>query len=136
MIIDGEPIGNPSDSGQLAPTARRPAPILGVRPPAAELAAQTAATEPTHDEAATVPTAAEAPAATPTVTPTITIVADAGYSSADDAITREKLGVIRGSEAAYGLGVGFPSSRCYARSTRTANSATGRTSPTTPDAIS
>jgi hypothetical protein len=68
VIIDAEPIGNPSDSGQLAPTAERLAPLLDVGPPAAS--------------------------ATTEATPTVTLVADAGFSSANDAVTCEELGFI------------------------------------------
>ena len=68
VVIDAEPIGNPSDSGQLAPTAERVAPLLGVRPPAASETAE--------------------------ATPTVTLVADAGYSSANDAVTCEEIGFI------------------------------------------
>jgi hypothetical protein len=68
VVIDAEPIGNPSDSGQLAPTAERLAPLLGVRPPAAT--------------------------APPVQAPAIILVADAGYSSANDAIACEQLGFV------------------------------------------
>jgi transposase len=68
VIVDAEPIGNPSDSGQLAPTAERLAPLLDVRPPAASETAE--------------------------ATPTVTLVADAGFSSANDALTCEQLGFI------------------------------------------
>jgi transposase len=90
VIVDSEPVGNPSDSGQLAPTAERLAPILGVRPGASATATETAAADAADDDAAKVPIATETPAATPTVT----LVADAGYSSANDAITCEKLGFV------------------------------------------
>ena len=100
VIIESEPVGNPSDSGQLAPTAARLAPLLGVRPAASEPAAEPApeapevaagaAVQTASVDAAEVPAAAEAPAATSPVT----LVADAGYSSANDAITCEKLGFI------------------------------------------
>ena len=67
FIVDSEPVGNPSDSGQLAPTARRLPPPLGVRPRASD-------------------PAAEGPA-------------DAGYSSANDAIACEALGFPTGSRS-------------------------------------
>lgn len=72
MIIDGEPVGNPSDSGQLAPTAKRLAPILGVRPPTSQATAEATA----------------AAVAEPVSKPRVTLIADAGYSSANDASVR------------------------------------------------
>jgi transposase len=82
VIVDSEPVGNPSDSGQLAPTAERLAPILGVRPRAGEPAAEAVAADAT--EASTAPVA----------TSPVTLVADAGYSSANDAIACEALGFV------------------------------------------
>jgi transposase len=91
VIIDSEPVGNPSDSGQPAPTASRLAPLLGVRPPASDGTLEPALDAPTGAEADAV---AEATAAEPAAVPVVTLVADAGYSSANDAITCEKLGLV------------------------------------------
>ncbi len=64
VVIDAEAVATPTDTGQLAPGAARAAVVLGVR----------------------LPGAGEHP-------PAVTILADAGYSSANDAIACERLGL-------------------------------------------
>ena len=128
FIIESEPVGNPSDSGQLAPTAERLAPILGVRPPASDPMSEAApgAAETAAADAANVPTATAEPAPAaaepPAATPPVMLIADAGYSSANDAMVRgcgdpaphsiacEKLGYPqgpRGSSLSRGGGPGL-----------------------------
>ena len=63
IIVDAEAVANPSDSGQLAPGAARVAAVLAVAPPG---------------------DGGE---------PSVTILADAGYSSAQDAVACERLGL-------------------------------------------
>jgi transposase len=64
IVLDAEAVANPSDSGQLAPAAGRVAEVLEVQPTAED-----------GDQ------------------PAITLLADAGYSSAKDAVACEKLGL-------------------------------------------
>ena len=134
IIVDSEPIGNPSDSGQLAPTAERLAPILGVRPrasePAAEApagataqtaAAQTAAAEPTPEAPEIRAASAEPTPATPAPrSPSLPTPATPAPTTPSPARS-------------------WASSRsclCCAPSTRTESTSTARTSSTTPSAMS
>ena len=63
VVVDAEAVANPSDSGQLAPGAGRVAEVLQVAAPG------------------------------DSGEPAVTLLADAGYSSAQDAVTCEKLGL-------------------------------------------
>lgn len=67
VVIDAEAVATPTDTGQLAPSAARVAAVLEVRP---SLEVRRSGAE-----------------------PAVTILADAGYSSANDAVACERLGL-------------------------------------------